>query len=125
MNLKTSYLLSLESSTIYLLRVCFYLKILQYTCRCIQYTQKTVHIQTLAEKYFKIPCAAYNSNSHSLLICSITKFLNFSFMYKQVKPSSFTGEQPPGLCIKPSPVIWEILYFSIDVLTSIGQKSGR
>ena len=45
--------------------------------------------------------------------------------YKQVKPSSFTGEQPPGWCTKPSQVIWEILYLSIDVLTSSGQKSGR
>ena len=29
---------------------------------------------------------------------------------KQVKPSSFTEEQPPGWCTKPSQVIWEILY---------------
>ena len=52
-------------------------------------------------------------------------FESARILTKQVKPSSFTGEQPPGWCTKPSQVIWEILYLSMDVLTSSGQKSGR
>ena len=45
------------------------------------------------------------STSHSNALNKIRSYLQVTLLSKQVKPSSFTGEQPPGCCQKPSQVI--------------------